>query len=283
MENAPVSQTVIPRPNLPGPIALLKQAWSVFGKNFWLFLTIISAPTILAAVVAVMRAKALPQPLTTTPGGLILEIVNFLVSILAGGAIITAGLKLAAGETTSADQAYRRVFNLFFPFLWLNILMLLIIWGGTTLLIIPGIILSLCFFFTGFIFFSGTAKGIDALLLSKDYAKGYTATIFGRLLVVGLILMIPLLLVTIPFGGTNTVVGTLIITIVSGVMLQPLIVLYSLEIFKKIQQIKGVLQPQSSKKAKRTMYALAVLGLLSGIGLTILFLKLLAAVPVQMH
>ena len=72
-------------------------------------------------------------------------------------------------------------------FFWISFLVGLATAGGLILLIIPGIIFSIWFVFSLFIYLKEGTKGTGALKRSKQLVAGYWWPIFGRLLVIGIV------------------------------------------------------------------------------------------------
>jgi hypothetical protein len=77
-----------------------------------------------------------------------------------------------------------------FAYLWLAILSGLVVWGGFLLFIIPGIALSLYLFLTQYTFVLEDKRGFDALNRSFNLVRGNWWTLLGRLLVIGIIIML---------------------------------------------------------------------------------------------
>ncbi len=66
------------------------------------------------------------------------------------------------------------------------------------MLIVPGIILSLALIFSSFALVLENRRGLDALMQSRAYAKGYWWAIFGRYLLFGLCFGAAILAIYLP-------------------------------------------------------------------------------------
>src|SRR5206468_3309699 len=77
---------------------------------------------------------------------------------------------------------YKKAFRKIRSYWWVSIVSSAVIITGYLLFIIPGIIFSIWFIFAPFILLIEDRKGIDALLQSKAYMKGYWWAIFLRVI-----------------------------------------------------------------------------------------------------
>jgi len=124
--------------------------------------------------------------------------------------------------------------------------MTLIVMGGYVLLFIPGIVLSLLFFFAQYILAENDTRGLDALIKSKSYVKGYWWGIFFRILAVGFVSGI---LGMIPFIGMFL-----------SLAFTPFTFIYLNMNYRALQEIKGDIIPGPTARDRQVMIALGVLG-----------------------
>lgn len=80
-------------------------------------------------------------------------------------------------------MAWPKIGSLF----WVALLTALAVLGGFILFVIPGIIFSVWFCFSGFVFVAENLRGASALKKSRDLVKGYWWPVFGRLVVIGIV------------------------------------------------------------------------------------------------
>ena len=76
----------------------------------------------------------------------------------------------------------------------------IVILGGSILFLIPGIIVSIYLMFVLFVFLFEKKRGIDALIQSAWYVKGFWWDLFARKLILS-ILVIVSLIVFVSFAG----------------------------------------------------------------------------------
>ena len=217
--------------NLSGPINLIKKSFKFFfeKKNLIYFLKIYS-PLIVLAVISFLQSRffILQTKQLTTPEsylalsrnpllilpGLGLGILSIIVSVWVGAAGIKAVDSLASGKTPPVREIYSFAWNKAWGLFLLGLLLFLIIIGGAILLIIPGIIFSVCFSFSKFIYLYEGSGIEESLGKSKELVKGRFWPVTGRLFVIGLLMGIFQSLVSwIPFLGyiLSAALGALIL------------------------------------------------------------------------
>ena len=72
-------------------------------------------------------------------------------------------------------------------FFWISLLTALAIFAGFILLVIPGIIFAVWFCFSIFVFVAEDLRGTAALKKSKQLVRGYFWPVFGRMIVLGIV------------------------------------------------------------------------------------------------
>ena len=202
-----------PDGGLLGVDALFAAAWAVFQRRFGtlfaiylLMLVAAVGPPLLGAGIGVLLSSVLPfgkggiVAVCALVGGL-----GAFVGLSCGfGALVVAALE----EELGVREAFARSWEKFLPFAWVSFLVGFVVSGGFLLLIIPGIIFSIWFFFAHFVIFDDDTRGMSALLKSRAYVSGRWFDVFLRLMLiwacsaaVGTVPLVgPLLtLVTVPF------------------------------------------------------------------------------------
>ncbi len=109
-----------------------------------------------------------------------------------------AAVMRAAGNDEGAGGALRLSWRQTPAFAWVLSLAILAVGGGLLLLIVPGLILSVLFFFALFYQRAGEERGLGALELSFARVKPVFGAVSVRLLLAGLIAWIPF---WIPYVG----------------------------------------------------------------------------------
>lgn len=135
---------------------------------------------------------------------LIFGLVIFLSFIIASYFISASSFVLVNGITKNLGikESMRQARKKLTSFIWVNILEGLIIGIGFMLLFIPGIIFMTWFMFSPYVFICDGIKGKAALSKSKELVKGYWWPIFGRILIMTLIMLsIPAINYLIPIIG----------------------------------------------------------------------------------
>lgn len=159
-------------------------------------------------------------------------------------------------------EFYRRGINKIFSFWWIGLLVASMLLGGLLLLIIPGIIFFVWFGLAGFILIAEDIKGLDALLKSKEYVRGFWWQVCGRDAVI--------VLLTLLFGGFllifNIIFGKDWGRIIYGFSVQlvmtPLALIYTFLIYSHLRAIKGEVVITASNKQKLGFKLIGAIGAL---------------------
>lgn len=117
-------------------------------------------------------------------------------------AYFTALKKVQQGHEASATAVYTEAFKLFWPLLWISILISLLVAGGISLFIVPAIFVLVYVSFTHFAFIFDKKRGVDAVAHSIWLVRGYAWDIFGY----SILMVVLLILATLIIG----LVGTLL-------------------------------------------------------------------------
>ena len=251
--------------DIPGPLALLKASAALYKKRWKTLIAVLLAPfcVVILVVVGLLGLSfllGLVGGLFGTIGSLIFTIgliilipVIFMLLIWSQAALIRAIAD--SEEGIGFKEAYRRTKSKIFSYAWANALAGLAIIGGFILFVIPGIFVLVWLRFSGLIVvIDGDARGLSAILKSKEYVRGYWKKVFWRIFIFGLIVTIPAFILNlIPI--VNFVAGP-----VFGFIVAPLGVIYSYLLFSSIKQAKGPFEFAPSRKAKLGFGILALLG-----------------------
>jgi len=150
----------------------LKNSWAIYIRRLPTFITIAVLPSIMF-----MAGTAL---IALSPSTIILGVAVFIAGIIFSFYSQLA-LILSLKDNTNAIVSYRLAFRAkILSYSWIAILLLFINFGGFLMGIIPVIIFSIWFMFMPFIFIFEDGRGLNALLKSKEYARGYWWPLFGR-------------------------------------------------------------------------------------------------------
>jgi hypothetical protein len=131
-------------------------------------------------------------------------------------------------------------------FTWLLSILGFIVMGGFLLFLIPGVIFMVWFAFAQFILPNEGVKGMNALLKSKEYVKGYWVDVFGRLFIVWLI------------SGAIGMVP--IIGPILSILFMPFMMIFIYLIYEDLRSIKGDVAYSSSTGEKFKWIGISTLG-----------------------
>ena len=220
--------------SLPGVGDLLSQSWQILARRLGIFLVTASIPIIVQIVfISILSFSlsgltnnlkqsftgALSAPLGLSIGSFLIIlgiaslawIVIMLLHLWSQVALIYL---ISQNEGKGIISAYRYAVRKTFSYLWIIIAASIIGVGGMLLFFIPGLIFMIWFSLAAFVFVNEDARGMSALLKSKEYVRGQWFAVFWRWLALGLIAW----LISIP-AGLAISVALFIIKLIAGAML----------------------------------------------------------------
>jgi hypothetical protein len=169
-------------------------------------------------------------------------IAGFIAMFWGLAALICAVSDEALGIKDALDRGSQRIGS----FIWLFIILGFIITGGFLLIIIPGVIFLVWFIFSQFILAKENKRGMDALLKSKEYVKGYWFDVFIRL---SLIWLISVIIGIIPILGA-----------ILSIFFMPYMMIFLYLIYKDLKTVKGEVTFLSSAGEKFKWIGVGILG-----------------------
>lgn len=226
--------------DLSGPITLLKQAWDFYAKNWKVFTVLTLIPFAAALIVGLVFIL----------GGLVVAMIPVPVAFKIGLAIAYALAALAAliyvGTLASgaqilflADQSEKTFVNrlkearpYFWGAVWLQVISLFAVIGGTIAFILPGIYLSVVLYFAAFVFYIEHKKGVSALTGSQSLSKGHFWGIFWRGLAVGLIVLVVAMILSFAISGNF---ANIVMTVIGA----PIILIYYFMLYRDLKKHHG--------------------------------------------
>ncbi len=153
---------------------------------------------------------------------IVVNILFLLVSLWVELAGIKALNTIYAGQTIKIKEIYGYTLKNLWPFLLLSALIPLLIGFGLLLLIIPGIIFSVWYAFSKFIFVAENKGVIESFKASRSLVKGKFWPVFGRLIVFMVFgLVFQLLFALVPFG-----IGSALAPLFGALLILPSLLLY---------------------------------------------------------
>jgi len=244
---------------------LFSRAWRRYRQG-WGILTVLYLLTgifMIAGLVAPLIAGVVLVPRFHEHSNLIL----FSTSLLSIALSILSAFWGASGMTAAVvDQqgdlldSIKRGGRLVITYGWMAVLSALVITGGFSLLLIPGILFLVWAFAAQFIIFREYERGLDALLKSRHYVRGHWMNTFMKLLVIFGVMVVSSF---IPFGQ---------------IISFPFMLSYLYEMYEDLRLIKVDENPPERKLPAKAMWAAA--GLL-GLVLTVTPVLIVAGPPVK--
>ncbi len=277
--DTPISSSV--RAPLPAVGALFGGAWSLYKSRFGTLIGIVAVPLLLSfasVLVAAFGGAGFVTGMSVWIAGIV-GIVGGILSVVA-----YIGLVYALREPIGFGAAYRRGFSRFFSYIWVSILMTLIVIGGYVMGIIPGIVFSVWFVFGTFTLLLEEKRGMEAILRSKEYVRGYWWPVFGRMLLMMLAAFAIALIIGIPAGSFSgkpdeevNVIGALA-SAVMQILLTPFIVAFLYTLYEHLRGAKPELAASPiPAKGKGFFIFSAILGIIAPIILFVAGFALLSA------
>lgn len=193
---------------------LFKVSWGIYQRR-WLTLLLIMLAGGMLTLVAFAAFPAVGFGLTLllpqTKG--ILVLLGWIVGMVAG--TVAMGMSTGAYFYSVVDEhmdfktAFQNGWRRALPFAWIFTLVGFIVYGGFFLLLIPGLIFMVWFFFAPLVLAEEDLRGMSALIKSRELVRGRFWPVLGRLMALWLatvvISLVPILgqlasIVLMPFA-----------------------------------------------------------------------------------
>ncbi len=176
----------------------LRFGWETMKKNFFFFLGLLLISTFLFSAPYFLAEMVVETALL--PGVLIYIIDIFITFVISLGLIKISILFFDTGKAEFADLF--RQYPLVLKYLGSSILYGLIVFAGTILLIVPGIIWGIKFWFYDYFIVDQGAGPVEALKKSSAATRGAKGKLFVFLIVLGLVNLLGLLCLGIGLFAT---------------------------------------------------------------------------------
>lgn len=269
--------------NLPGFSPLLRASWEQYKNNWKSFTKVYLLGMLYGS--ALMGIAALgyliytflpaPKSVFIFIGGALL--IYLMLNLLVNWISLSVASVVMGTTQESAPMSARDIFEsnrkLVIPYFLVNLLSTLIVFGGYIALVIPGILFSFWFTVSLYTFYIDGARGVSALILSRDYIKGYVTKIFIYYLVIAIVF--GLLLQTLPtylLDKTDIKLWSLLYRAATAIIFTPIIMIFTYRLYGSLKQIKGVLPKEFSNARKWKYRAMAFIPLILFALLSILVL-----------
>lgn len=240
---------------------LFRQSWELYIERLGVLTKITLLPV---AFLVAGDIWALLFPNSWFDGLLIF--IGILISFLSYQALIFA---LTGNEQFSGS--YRLVLQRFWSYVWLTILSAFVFLGGFVMLFIPGIIFGVWLTLVFYVFAHGD-KGMNALLRSREYVRGYWWQVFGRNVLLVLLMLIAVLVIIVSGSALtgNDEAGMNLIGDLLTLIIAPFITAYFYVLYQNLKSLKPEVASQPASGPRGFFYFSAVLGVLGPIVLLVL-------------
>ncbi len=216
----------------------LKAARTSFDENRDLIIRLTAAFAVLSGASALLDFA--------DPAG---EAISIGLTILIGasyGGIITAIICLP-GKSARVADLWATVKPVLARLIWVTLLTGVLVVAGTFALIVPGLILITMLSVSGQAVVVERRKVLDSLSRSFNLVKGDGWSVFGFLLVIGLLTLLVtalVLLVAAPLGGG--VLAGVLIAFLSGLLINPIFAIGSAALYNELIRVERSGQAQET-------------------------------------
>lgn len=166
---------------------IFKEALTIFKVNYKTFLKVLSwllIPALLLIILNIFDSLTnLKFVNYSFPIYLLLSALSFIIGLWTQIVLIRLTSASLTKEALNEKILYTESWRDTAPFLWISILMSLIIMAGTILLVIPGLIFTIWYLFSLYIFAIEGKRGYGALQRSKELVQGRFWAVVWRLVV----------------------------------------------------------------------------------------------------
>jgi hypothetical protein len=178
--------------NLTGIGELFERTWDIFKRRvgtlialYLISIALMIIPMGIFVGIGVIFSQAVPD--YRTPLIVAGVTVGIIAGILAGFWGFGSFIFAIVDENMRIKDALEKGGGKIWAFIWLFSLLGYIVPGGFLLFLVPGVIFMVWFAFAQFILPNEGENGMNALLKSKEYVKGYWFDVFGRLFIIWLV------------------------------------------------------------------------------------------------
>lgn len=231
---------------------LFKDAYNLYRSKFATATGIILIPVIFSVILNELSiistsSPALSQVLWPSIVKLVIWLVYTYFSIIS-----TSALLFAVKNNIGVKKAYIQSFKSSFFYILVVILGILIIIGGTILLVIPGIIFSLWFIFAIHSFVFEDKKGMEALYRSKQLLSGNFWKVMWRLVFI-FVISLPVTVLLIIIGkSVNDYHG--FINNIFQLFIMPFLIFFYILLFQNLVRMKQGFAFQETSKLEKVVY-----------------------------
>ena len=238
---------------LPGIVELFERSWKIFKSRIGtlIALYLLSAVFFIIPVGIFIGIGYLFSLFFSSDkiaialmvsGGIVGMVAGMIAASWGYAAFIFAVADEVLGIGDSLEKGGQRIS----AFIWLLSILGYIVMGGFLLFLIPGVMFAVWFTFAQFILAGEEEKGMNALLKSKEYVRGYFWDILLRLFIIWLV---------------SGVIGIVpIIGPILSILFMPFMMIFIYLIYEDLRSIKGDVAYPSSTGEKFKWIGIGTLG-----------------------
>lgn len=182
VQNAPVDA-------FPGLKTELQRTWELLKAKILIFILICLIGSVAMALAngAWLALCIFLMPRVPPIVLLLLPVLALPLIILPMIWMMTASLFALKESVHTVMEATRAALPKLLGMLWIWLLFVIMVNGGFLLLFVPGVLLSVWFFFVWHVFMEENCTGVNALVQSREYVRGRFFPVLLRLLAVGIL------------------------------------------------------------------------------------------------
>lgn len=248
------------RTELDSISTLLKNTWALYEKRLWKLVGITVIPFIGIFLLGIISffLKAFNFYIVGSILVVVVLCALIVISVWSKSSLLIAIRD--SEEKIGIRESFKRSQKYIWHYFVISILLGFLIFGGMTLLLVPGIILGIMTVFSHFVLVNEEEKDINALAKSREYVRGYWWEIFGRIV---LLLIVIFILSTIPVLGM----------IITFFFATPFAMVYIFMMYKNLKEIRN---KEASVVQKKDTKNLLVLVVVIGIFMILFYIGFLA-------
>jgi hypothetical protein len=225
---------------------LLAQTWLTFKAQYQVLLKIsllVFVPAVIGELGTRLLELWLPD-LSQTELIINLVLINLVVTVFSLWTTATLAMFVSHQLPYSKElftQSFKKVWFLFL----LAISLILIVLGGLVLLIIPGLIFIVWFYFSSYFIILENQKPIDALKSSRELVRGHFWPVVRRLLWLVVVNIVVVILLFVIFSSLALFIGRTsefavpLSSLLSSWFLAPFTVIYIIRLFNNLKEVKN--------------------------------------------
>lgn len=157
-------------------------------------------------------------------------------------------LAIVVDEETGIIEAFQQGWEYLWPLTWVITILSGILMTGFALGFLPGFLFLVWFSFCAFIMLEEDRRGMETLLISREYVRGYGWNICGKMIVIWII---SALAAIIPFLGQ-----------ILSILFAPFLMLYLLIMYRDLKSIKGTIEIENGSGRTLFWWTVTIIGMI---------------------